>query len=199
VPLELQERVLVLVEELYGGERRASPSWLNRPAAEDAGKRWRLVRAIYRKLTDMELPSEMPPRERRSVDAVLQRFGEPPRIVEVDEKQHFNRYRATTIRCYPSDLEVAFDKGTWLEACDRKRRLEGGGFGKPKPPLFPHADGRHRQRAFRDALCDLLPSAHGWLPTLRIADFEIADWIWSDAAFERMERLLSERLTGRQR
>jgi hypothetical protein len=82
----------------------------------------------------MELPPEMPPRERRSVDAVLERPGEPPRIVEVDEKQHFNRYRAMTIRAYPRELEVAFDKAAWLAACDRKKRLEGGGFGKPKPP-----------------------------------------------------------------
>jgi hypothetical protein len=43
----------------------------------------------------------MPPRERRTVDCVLQRRGEPPRIVEFDEKQHFNGYRALTIRAYP--------------------------------------------------------------------------------------------------
>src|SRR4051794_10185028 len=36
----------------------------------------------------------------------------------------------------------------------------------------PHADGRHRQRAYRDALVDLLPAVHGRLPTLRIAYFE---------------------------
>lgn len=30
-----------------------------------------------------------------------------------------------------------------------RRRLEGGGFGKPKPPLFPGDGGRHRQRALR--------------------------------------------------
>lgn len=94
----------------------------------------------------MELPEVMPPRERRSVDCVLQRRGEPPRIVEFDETQHFNRYRAITLRRYPRSVRVAFDRSVWLQACYAKTRLEGGGFGRPKPPLFPHEDGRHRQR-----------------------------------------------------
>jgi hypothetical protein len=64
----------------------------------------------------------------------------------------------------------------------------------PKPPLFPLEDGRHRQRAYRDALADLLPAVHGWLPTLRIADFEVAEWIYRPGARRRMEQLLGERL-----
>ena len=78
---------------------------------------------------------------------VLQRRGEPPRIVEFDETQHFNRYRALTIRSYPPTKVVAFDRRAWLRACEAKRRLERGGFSVPKPPLFPHEDGRRRQRA----------------------------------------------------
>jgi len=101
----------------------------------------------------------MPQRERRKVDCVLQRHGEPPRIIEFDESQHFNCYRAMTLRRYPRSVRIAFDRGVWLQACDAKARLEGGGFGRPKPPLFPHEDGRHRQRAYRDALADLLPAA----------------------------------------
>jgi len=56
----------------------------------------------------------MPPRERRTVDCVLQRRGEPPRIVEFDEKQHFNGFRALTIRAYPRTAAVAFDRRAWL-------------------------------------------------------------------------------------
>lgn len=33
--------------------------------------------------------------------------------------------------------------------------------------------GRHWQRAFRDALADLLPLVHDWLPTIRISDTEV--------------------------
>jgi hypothetical protein len=135
----------------------------------------------------------MPPRERRTVDCVLQRRGEPPRIVEFDEKQHFNGFRALTIRAYPRTAAVAFDRRAWLRACEAKRRLEGG-FGRPKPPLFPHEDGPHRQRAYRDAVADLLPAVHGWCPTLRIADFEVVGWLDGRGARRRMERLLAERL-----
>lgn len=130
----------------------------------------------------MELPDEMPRRERRTVDLVLQRRGEPPRILEVDEKQHFNRYRGITLRLYPRSARVAYDKRAWLGACDAKIRLEGGGFARPRPPLFPMEGGRHRQRAFRDALADLVPGVHGWLPTLRIAEFEVDAWLWDRGA-----------------
>jgi hypothetical protein len=149
---------------------------------------------MYAELAGMELPDVMPSRERRTVDCVLQRRGEPPRIIEFDETQHFNRYRAVTLRSYPHSVQVAFDRGVWLQACDAKNRLEGGGFGRPKPPLFPHEDGRHRQRAYRDGLADLLPAVHGWLPTLRIADFEVKAWIYGRDAHASMADLLARRL-----
>jgi hypothetical protein len=75
-----------------------------------------------------------------------------------------------------------------------KTRLEGGGFAAPKPPLFPAVNGRHQQRAFRDALCDILPPEHGWLPTLRLGDFDVGRWIETPRASERMIRLVEERL-----
>jgi hypothetical protein len=140
------------------------------------------------------LPEEMRPAESRTVDAILQRRGVSPRILEVDEKQHFNRFRAMTLNRYPRGLNVAFPLRLWLERCEAKTKLEGGGFAAPRPPLFPEEGGRHRQRAFRDALCDILPASHGYLPTLRIGDFEVKEWIYSSQARERMKRLLVERL-----
>ncbi|MEJ7785890.1 MAG: hypothetical protein WKF96_13880 [Solirubrobacteraceae bacterium] len=194
VVLELQNAVLDLVKTFHGGALRPTPAWLQRPGPQDCRQRWPLVQRIYGQLTGLELPDDMPLRERRTVDAVLQRQGEPPRIVEVDEAQHFNRYRAMTIRAYPRSACVAFDGQAWLAACDSKQRLEGGGFGKARPPLFPGDGGRHRQRAFRDALADLLPAVHGWLPTLRIADFEVGGWMYGSDAGDRMNDLLVERL-----
>jgi hypothetical protein len=35
---------------------------------------------------------------------------------------------------------------------------------------------------------------HGWLPTLRIADFEVKDWIYGRDASARMGASLAERL-----
>jgi hypothetical protein len=39
-------------------------------------------------------------------------------------------------------------------------------------------------------LADLLPSEHGWRPTLRIGDFEVLPWIYTSAAESRMRELL---------
>ena len=193
-----ERAVIELVRKVYGGREQPTPEWLQRPGRAEGGRRWKLMRDLYGELTDMELPDVMPPRERRTMDCVLQRRGEPPRIIEFDETQHFNRYRAQTIRRYPRSVRVAFDRRAWLAACDAKRRLEGGGFGKPKPPLFPHPDGRHRQRAYRDALVDIMPPVHGWLPTLRIAYFDVR-WLGERGAKARMDELIAERLESANR
>jgi hypothetical protein len=95
---ELEETVTALVRSVYGGRVLPTPDWIQRPGRLEVGRRWKLVRTIYAELTDMALPDVMPPRERRTLDCVLQRSGEPPRIIEFDETQHFNRYRALTIR-----------------------------------------------------------------------------------------------------
>jgi hypothetical protein len=194
MPRELELAVIALVHAVNGGTERPTPEWLQRPGPAECGRRWPLVCSLYAELTDMALPEVMPPRERRTVDCVLQCRGEQARIVEFDEVQHFNRYRALTIRRYPRSVRVAFDRATWLAASDAKVRLEGGGFGKPKPPLFPHEDGRHRQRAFRDALTDVLPAVHGWLPTLRIADFEVKEWVSERGAKTKMSAVVAERI-----
>jgi hypothetical protein len=136
--LELQLAVCELVQDIYGGAIVAeTPPWLQQPSRDNCGRRWPVAQRIYSRLAKLELPEEPPPRERRTVDLILQKRGQPPRIVEVDEKQHFNRFRAITLRAYPSSAKVAFPKRSWLEACDAKTRLEGGGFARPRPPLFP--------------------------------------------------------------
>lgn len=91
-------------------------------------------------------------------------------------------------------MRLGFSGDRWIEHCLKKRKLEGGGFAKPKPPLFPGENGRHRQRAFRDALTDILPSEHGFAPTLRLADSEIRDWVLGPGATDRMTALIAERL-----
>lgn len=95
--------------------------------------------------------------------------GGSKRIVEFDEKQHFTGARLATLSFY-DDLEVAFDVGEWRTMSALGVGKEpGGGFAAPRPPLFPGAGGRHRQRAFRDFLADALRAEHeGWLPTVRL-------------------------------
>lgn len=106
----MERRVVGLVARVLGGEELATPGWLQRPDAQDCGRRWPLIQRIYHSLTGLKLPEVMPSRERRTVDLVIQCDGELPRIVEFDETQHFNAYRALTIRAYPRSARVCFDR-----------------------------------------------------------------------------------------
>ena len=194
MPRELEKEVLNLVRQVLGGTiEQTTPEWLMRAGRTECGSRWSLICSIYLELTNQELPITMPPRESRRLDGILKSAEFAPRIIEVDEIQHFNRYRAATLRLYPQSTALAFDPKLWIERSEAKVRLEGGGFGKPKPPLFDLEWGRHRQRAFRDALCDILPPDHGFLPTLKIAYFEVEGWLNATDAPKRMEALLSRK------
>ena len=178
------------------GRTQETPVWLMRPGRVECRNRWSLVQEIYQALTGGLLPDTPPPRERRTVDGVFHGTDGRAFIFELDEKQHFNTFRAATLDLYPADLPLGFYIRPWMDRCHQKTKLEGGGFAKPKPPLFPGGNGRHRQRAFRDALTDILPSEYGLLPTLRLGDFAIRDWIFCTNAHDRMKALLEARLTG---
>lgn len=191
----LQETVVDLVTRLTGASTSNKvPSWLKRPGKIECGSQWTLVKSTYAALTGLVLPDVMPSREWRLLDAVLVHESATPQILEVDETQHFNEFRALTLSLYTSDVQLAFDVQRFLDVSKRKSRLEGVGFGKPRPPLFPGDGGRHRQRAFRDALVDILPTQYGYAPTLRIAHFEVEDWILGNNAENRMRVLLEDRL-----
>jgi hypothetical protein len=195
MPLEIQRAVLDLIIRVTGGMIESkTPDWLIRPGRIECGERWLLVCKIYRELTGLELPEVMPARNRRTVDGILKCGSSAPRIIEVDETQHFNRYRAATLQLYPPGTRLGFDRREWIKRSEAKIRLETGGFAAPKPPLFPGDGGRHRQRAFRDALADILPLEYGFLPTLRIADFEVKTWIGTEGACMKMKDLLDRRL-----
>lgn len=135
--LKVQSRVLELVKKILGGTEDRTPSWLMRPAFNEWGRYWSLVNEIYTNLTGLRLPNEMPARERRIVDCALKRPNGEKLIIEVDESQHFNRYRAKTLSFYPTDIGLGFDRSLWIEHSKAKKRLEGGGFARPKPPLSP--------------------------------------------------------------
>ncbi len=193
----LQERVFEVLASSVDGKllsRPQWPQWLQRPAQSECGRLWDTVCRIYSSLTDgMILPASMPARESRSVDRLLMDSEGTWRIIEFDESQHFNPFRAETIRAYPQDIQISFPLDIWLQESARRTELPGAGFARPRPPLFPMAGGRHRQRAFRDALTDLLPSLHDFRPTLRIADFEVEAWIWDKKAKSRLRDLVISR------
>ena len=192
---KLQDRVVAVAEATFGiaVARGTAPDWLARPGRSECGLLWPTVSAIYAAVTDgLVLPDTMPPRERRAVDGLVVDGAGVSHVLEVDEKQHSNAFRYLALERYPPDTELRFPIDAWKDASRRKSHLEGGGFARPKPPLFGMENGRHRQRAFRDALADLIPPVNGWGPTIRIAAFEIQPWIWrSDAPAEFGRRFAS--------
>jgi hypothetical protein len=199
MPLKIQKAVLDLVSQVLGGtieSKGKTPSWLIRPGKVECGDRWPLICEIYRELTGLELIEVMPKNNWRQVDGILQCATSPQRIVEVDESQHFNCYRGRTLRLYPTGLPLAFDRKTWIDHSRAEPQQKSGGWAARKPPLFPDAGGRHLQRAFRDALADILPLDYGFLPTLRIADFEVEPWIGTSSAHKQMEDLLAHKISN---
>lgn len=193
---KLQLRTIEVAEAAFGiaVASGTAPEWLSRPGRSECGPLWPAISAIYAALADgLVLPDTMPARERRAVDGVVTDDAGTAHILEVDEKQHFNAYRYASLEVYPRDTELRFPLDSWREASSRKTRLEGGGFARPRPPLFGMENGRHRQRAFRDALADLLPPHHGWGPTIRIAHFELEPWIWRDDAPAEFGRRFASR------
>lgn len=173
----LQQRVVGYLRAMVGNEvavtEESAPGWLLRPGRTELGEQWPLAQRVYGVLTGMVLPDVMPPRERRRLDVVLTSADGTHRAVEFDESQHFTAARAMTLAAYDHAVRVGFDITAWTRRCEQRTGREpGGGFARPCPPLFPGAGGRHRQRAFRDFLADVLPPHHGWLPTVRISDAE---------------------------
>ena len=192
---ELQNQVLELAEDVLGREleRETCPSWLVRPGKDECGPLWPTIQAIYIDLTGKELPEEMRKVESRRLDAVIVCQGDVSRVFEFDESQHFNPFRATTLSHYPQGTITAFDREAWRSRSAAATKLRGGGYAKPKPPLFPTAGGRHLQRAFRDALADLVPPVHGWAPTLRVADWEVLPWLHDKGASHQLQDLLTSK------
>lgn len=193
---EDQNRVLDLIEQVVGASlrREVCPDWLRRPGRTECGQDWQTVKSIYRLLAGSELPDEMPTRERRRLDAVRIGPSGRQRVIEYDEGQHFNRFREVTLKNYPDTIPLAYDKASWTIRCATHEEIRGGGFSKPRPPLFPMEGGRNYQRAFRDMLADVLPPAHGWDPTPRIGHFEVGSWLYNRDAEDRMKNLLRSKI-----
>jgi hypothetical protein len=96
-------------------------------------------------------------------------FHEPSgTFIEIDESQHFTTWRLRSLESYPAVLPLGFDLNGYRELCrqwaptsDRFRASKGArGFGE---------GGRQRQRAYHDALRDVVVPAMGHPPVIRVA------------------------------
>lgn len=197
---DVQNLVTAMLGEVTDAtlEVESCPEWLLRPGRAECAGAWETLCRIYTELTGLVLPELAPARERRRLDVVLTYPDGQRQIVEIDERQHFTAARATTLECYPREARLGFDAALWLaRSRELSGREPGGGFAKPRPPLFPGDGGRHRQRAFRDALADLLPPEHGWLETVRISDQEITGAMAAADPQAGLKALITSRLPAR--
>ncbi len=86
---------------------------------------------------------------------------DPGFILEFDERQHFTMPRKLTLHAYPDDLALGFSGKQWISHCEQHDA-------KDNDPPF-----RDEQRAWYDALRDLLPSTKGLQPTVRLHSRDI--------------------------
>ena len=108
-----------------------------------------------------------------------------PFIVEFDESQHFSRPRMVSLSLYPFDFNAGFPLSCWRELCLEINAMDDD------PP------DRDERRAWYDALRDLVPSMHGFRPTVRLYAGEFA-WCSLDERSpedrKRFSLLLKDRL-----
>lgn len=96
----------------------------------------------------------------------------PPFILEFDESQHFSRPRLIALLRYPTTLQFGFSVSEWQELC---RRIDA----RDDIP----AD-RDERRAWYDCLRDIIPTLHGFAPTVRLYA-EAYPWCFLDPTRRR--------------
>ncbi len=90
-------------------------------------------------------------------------------IVEVDEVQHFTTARAVTLSMYPVNATVAYDVGAYRDLIEHWRYKADRAFAHKVSTDFPNRGGRQAQRAYNDALRDLLAPVFTGYPLVRVA------------------------------
>jgi hypothetical protein len=81
-------------------------------------------------------------------------------LIEVDEYQHFTSFRLMTLDLYPTGYPLGFDPDRYSDLCDKwKVRADRYRAFKAAPGFGP--GGRQRQRAYNDALRDLVAPLMG--------------------------------------
>lgn len=112
-------------------------------------------------------------------------ISDPPFILEFDESQHFTRPRLVSLSLYPLEFKAGFPISRWKELC---RAIDAK---DDEPP------DRDERRAWYDTLRDLVPTLHGFNPTVRLYANEFR-WCSLDSALTKDQEtfcsILQERL-----
>ena len=180
-----KERVRESLTAIYGDcQVNQSFPWSSRPEdyvntpIGDLLQRIRAGVGALRGHRDFIKSAEMPP-----CDFYI---SDPPFILEFDESQHFSRARLITLSLYPEQFKLGFRLARWRELCREINAVDDQPFD------------RDERRAWYDTLRDLLPSLHGFDPTVRLYAGEYP-WCSLDASSDsdraNFRGLLGTRLT----
>ena len=88
-------------------------------------------------------------------------------FIETDEEQHFTSHRLVTLSLYPNDVPLGFDLDGYKRLCET-RAHKADRYRASKPAIGFGPGGRQRQRAFNDALRDLVTPLMGHPPLIRV-------------------------------
>jgi hypothetical protein len=200
--MRLEVGIIALVAEVLGvpAERQAQFDWLrNKPTPEHFGDCYPKILHLFEELGGDKDGLFAKADGYLTPDAY---FPEPCHFIfEFDELQHFTAPRQKTLTLYPADVPLAFNRREYLRFCaqhhDSALRKGTDRF-RRKTADFPFLNGRAAQRAFFDTFRDWLPPLYGFRPTLRIAEFEVADILRGElvgkAARDHVAALLEQRL-----
>ena len=108
----------------------------------------------------------------------------PPFILEFDESQHFSTPRLISLTLYPTSFKAGFPLSRWRELC-----LEIDA--KDDKPFD-----RDERRAWYDVLRDLVPTVHGFCPTVRLYAGEFA-WCSLNSKLAKDQAIFSSILKER--
>jgi hypothetical protein len=81
--------------------------------------------------------------------------------IEFDERQHFTPLRAVALDAYPTGVSLGFDKERWIQLSEGIRAGDNN-------PAY-----RDEQRAFYDAIRDLMAPRIGLRPVVRIFEDDV--------------------------
>lgn len=88
-------------------------------------------------------------------------------IIEIDEFQHFTSHRRISFDRYPAGASLNYDFLHYRDLCD-ELSPKADAYRRTKNAVGFGAGGRQRQRAYNDALRDLVLPLVGYQPIIRI-------------------------------
>ena len=100
-------------------------------------------------------------------------------VIEFDERQHFTPLRAASLRAYPKDSLLGFDKKRWAQLSDEIRAGDNS-------PIY-----RDEQRAFYDSIRDIMATKIGLKPVVRIFEDD-AKWEKEDGASIYKNKIIND-------